>query len=56
VKSIGVSNFEVGHLEEILSDFKIKPAVNQIQFHPYNQQPELVKYCHDNGILVAGMF
>lgn len=50
-KSIGVSNFLPEHLNWILENCKIPPAVNQIEFHPYLQHPELLKYhkekvCH----------
>jgi diketogulonate reductase-like aldo/keto reductase len=37
VKSIGVSNFRINDLKEILSTCKIKPVVNQIEFNPYLQ-------------------
>lgn len=51
-KTIGVSNYTVRHLEELLRDCKIKPAVNQVELHVYLQQPELVKYCQKHGIVV----
>ena len=51
-KAIGVSNFLVHHLEDILSDGKVVPAVNQIEFHPYLVQPELLKFCQSNQIQV----
>jgi len=54
VKAVGVSNFEVDELKELLeSDLKIKPAVNQLEIHPFNTRSEIVKFCHDNDILVA---
>lgn len=40
IKAIGVSNFEPAQLEELLSYAKIKPAVNQIEIHPFFQQAE----------------
>ncbi|KAI9031426.1 NADP-dependent oxidoreductase domain-containing protein [Hyaloraphidium curvatum] len=52
-KSIGVSNFDVPQLEELLMDAKIKPAVNQVEFNPYLQQPELRAFCEKNGIVLA---
>lgn len=52
VKAIGVSNFTVKHLEEMKKWLKIVPAVNQVELHVFLQQPELLKYCEDNGILV----
>ncbi len=51
-KAIGVSNFLVPHLEDILSDGKVVPAVNQIEFHPYLVQPELINFCRSNQIQV----
>lgn len=51
-KSIGVSNYTVRHLEHLLKDCEIKPAVNQVELHVYLQQPELLKYCHEQGIAV----
>lgn len=51
-RAIGVSNYTIGHLEELLRECSIKPAVNQVELHVYLQQPELVKYCKDNDILV----
>lgn len=52
VKSIGVSNYTIAHLEELLSECKVKPSVNQIELHVFLQQPELVKFCKDNGIAI----
>lgn len=51
-KAIGVSNFMVDHLEDLLSDSKVVPAVNQVEFHPFLIQPELLRYCRDHGIQV----
>lgn len=51
-KAIGVSNYMIRHLEELLRESKVKPAVNQVELHVFLQQPELVKYCHDNDIVV----
>ena len=51
-RSIGVSNFEIRHLEELASVSEITPAVNQIEFHPYWYQKNLVEYCHAKGIAV----
>lgn len=55
-KSIGVSNFSVEALKEILeSNPKYKPTVNQIEFSAnlQNQSPGIVKFCQDNGIVVS---
>lgn len=51
-KAIGVSNYTVRHLEELLQESTIKPAVNQVELHALLQQPELVQYCQDNSIVV----
>ena len=52
VKAIGVSNFSIDHLSELMDFAAVKPAVNQIEFHPQLQSPELVQFCNNNGILV----
>ncbi|MFA6386524.1 MAG: aldo/keto reductase [Candidatus Paceibacterota bacterium] len=54
VKAIGVSNFTTMMLVDLLSYAKIKPAVNQIELHPYLQQTELLEFCKSNGIIVTG--
>jgi len=53
-KSIGVSNFNVADLTTLLKDAKVKPAVNQILFHPYvhAQQLPIVEYCKKQGIVI----
>ncbi|KAL7716659.1 Aldose reductase [Entamoeba marina] len=54
VKTIGVSNFPVSKLKELLAIAKIKPAVNQVEFNVYFQQQDLAPFCKENGIrLVA---
>jgi len=49
-RAIGVSNFLVHHLEALLPYCKINPMVNQVEFHPYLQQPDLQKFCSDHHI------
>lgn len=51
-QSIGVSNFDIRHLEELSKYSDIVPAVNQIEFHPYWYQKNLLEYCQDRGIQV----
>ena len=51
-KAIGVSNFNIRRLEDLLSKVSVVPAANQIEAHPYLQQPELLKYCQDKNIIV----
>jgi diketogulonate reductase-like aldo/keto reductase len=52
VRSIGVSNFHIHHLEALLKEARIVPAVNQVEYHVWLQQPDLKKYCDDHGILL----
>ena len=52
MKAIGVSNFMIPHLDELLTAAEIVPAVNQIEFHPYLQSKPLVAYCQMKGIQV----
>ena len=51
-KAIGVSNFMVHHLEDILGDSQIVPSVNQVEFHPFLVQPELLRFCQSHKIQV----
>ncbi|KAL8856654.1 MAG: hypothetical protein Q9178_006721 [Gyalolechia marmorata] len=52
-RSIGVSNFGIGHINEMKEYAKIwPPQVNQIELHPWNQQREIVKYCRDHNIVI----
>ncbi|KAI0456430.1 Aldo/keto reductase [Xylaria acuta] len=53
VRSIGVSNFEVEDLEIILKTAKVVPAINQIEFHPYLQQRDVVDFCRKKGIAIS---
>ncbi|MFD1776270.1 aldo/keto reductase [Paenibacillus rhizophilus] len=50
VKAIGVSNFQIHHLEELMRDAEIKPMVNQVEYHPRLTQKELQEYCSVQGI------
>lgn len=51
IKAIGVSNFQVKHLE-VLMNSRVKPMVNQIEIHPGFNQSETYEYCVKNNILV----
>lgn len=53
-KSIGVSNFNIQHLEAFSANGLERPAVDQFELHPWNQYKNTVKYCRDNGITVMG--
>jgi alcohol dehydrogenase (NADP+) len=52
-RHIGVSNFTQSKLTELLQTAKQKPEMNQVELHPYLQQPELVEFCQKNGIHVT---
>jgi len=50
VRAIGVSNFLQSHLLELLKTAEIVPMVNQIEFHPFLAQPDLLEMCRENNI------
>ena len=50
VRAIGVSNFMQHHLEDLLGTAKIVPMVNQMEFHPYLVQQNLIDFCSDKNI------
>ena len=50
VRAIGVSNFLVHQLEDLLESAASVPMVNQVEFHPRLQQPDLQAFCRSNGI------
>ncbi|CAK7220015.1 hypothetical protein SBRCBS47491_004046 [Sporothrix bragantina] len=52
IRTIGVSNFTREAIEELWKTAEIRPAVNQIEAHPYLQQPAFLKWQQDNGIVV----
>ncbi|RYN40674.1 hypothetical protein AA0113_g8994 [Alternaria arborescens] len=52
VRAIGVSNFTIQRLNDLLSKTDVVPAVNQIEAHPYLQQPALFDVCKSKGILI----
>jgi len=51
-RSIGVSNYTVRHLEELLGYARVAPAVNQVEIHPFLPQAELAEWCRDHGVQV----
>jgi len=53
VKSIGVSNFGVSLIRDLLATASIRPAVLQIESHPYLVQPKLIRYAHQESIAVT---
>lgn len=50
VKAIGVSNFQMHHLKELMKDAEIKPMVNQVEYHPRLTQVELIAFCKKHDI------
>lgn len=50
VKAIGVSNFNIEHLQLLLDECEVVPAVNQVECHPYLQQAELKAFCRKHDI------
>jgi diketogulonate reductase-like aldo/keto reductase len=54
IKSIGVSNFGVHHLEALKSSGRPLPAVNQIELHPWCRNDDIVEFCKKNNIAVVG--
>jgi methylglyoxal/glyoxal reductase len=51
-RAVGVSNFMIRHLKELLENADVVPAVNQIEFHPFLYQTELLDFCRGQGIQV----
>ena len=49
-RSIGVSNFTIEHLEELLGATDVVPTVNQVEFSPFTFQKALLEYCRDHRI------
>ncbi len=49
-KSIGVSNYTISHVKELLDYAEVKPVVNQVEFHPFLYQKELQEFCESNDI------
>lgn len=52
IKAIGVTNYSVRHLKQLLKTCRIKPMVNQVEFHPRLVQTELLDFCKKQGIAV----
>lgn len=49
-RAIGVSNFTTDHLDELLGKCRQVPSVNQVEFHPFLYQADLLRYCRGRGI------
>ncbi|MCO0600170.1 aldo/keto reductase [Peribacillus butanolivorans] len=50
VKAIGVSNFQIHHLKDVIKDAEVKPMVNQVECHPRLTQKEVQAFCKEQGI------
>ncbi|XP_069088285.1 uncharacterized oxidoreductase ZK1290.5-like isoform X2 [Pleurodeles waltl] len=53
-RAIGVSNFQIPHLEQLKEDCDIIPHVNQAEYHPFQRPQELLDYCRKNNIVFEG--
>jgi diketogulonate reductase-like aldo/keto reductase len=51
-RAIGVSNFLPEHLDQLLEHATVPPSINQIEFHPHLQSPDLINYCGNHDIVV----
>uniref|UniRef100_K3WD18 NADP-dependent oxidoreductase domain-containing protein n=1 Tax=Globisporangium ultimum (strain ATCC 200006 / CBS 805.95 / DAOM BR144) TaxID=431595 RepID=K3WD18_GLOUD len=52
LRDIGVSNFGEAHLKKLAETWRVKPAVNQIELHPWLAREDTVKYCESQGIFL----
>ena len=52
IRAIGVSNFEPAHLERLIAETSMTPAVNQVEFHPYMAQKTLYDFCGARNIAI----
>ncbi|WP_248734143.1 aldo/keto reductase [Neobacillus rhizosphaerae] len=52
IRAIGVSNFNINHLEDLMSVAEIKPMVNQVELHPLLAQSELRNFCKKQEIQI----
>ncbi|MFC4303546.1 aldo/keto reductase [Cohnella boryungensis] len=50
IRAIGVSNFNIHHLEDLMGSCRIKPMVNQVEMHPLHTQKKLFAFCRKEGI------
>ncbi len=53
VNNIGVCNFSIKKLEDLLAQATIPPMMNQVEVHPYLQQKKMLNYCNDKGVLMT---
>ncbi len=53
LKSIGVSNYSINEIETLKDLGDVQPVTNQVRFHPYNFDAELLEYCKSEKILIT---
>ncbi|MBI2106529.1 aldo/keto reductase [Candidatus Woesearchaeota archaeon] len=53
VRSIGISNFTISHIKEAKKISKVPISINQVEYHPYLNQEELLQYCKENNIVIT---
>lgn len=56
VRAIGLSNFNIAQIKEILSVCEVKPTVLQTELHPYHQEPELKAFLKENGMVAQAWY
>lgn len=56
IHSVGVSNYYIKEMTDFLSKVSIKPVLVQNEIHPYYQEKEVVKFMHENGIVIEGWY
>ncbi len=49
-RAIGVSNYEIFHLQDIFQNFDVIPSINQVEFHPFLFQEKLLEFCKNSNI------
>jgi diketogulonate reductase-like aldo/keto reductase len=54
IRTIGVSNFSIEQIEELISNSNTIPSVNQVHFSPFNYKSRLLQFCKSKGIIVEG--
>lgn len=56
IRSLGISNYYIKEISEFLPKVNIKPVLDQNEIHPYYQDKAVIKYLHQNGIVVEGWY
>ena len=53
IKSLGLSNFNISQVKDVLDNCEIRPVNNQIEVNPYLQNDKLIEFCQQNGIVIS---